>query len=604
MATDNPRHEEPAAVAARVAILSAPFLVLRRLRAPILVVVLAYAVSVLGMALIDGVDANGARTAPMSFFHALYFVSYTATTIGFGEVPSAFSDAQRMWAIVIIHLTVVAWTFSILTALALLGDSAFQRAIGQIRLAGRVRRMRKPFRLICGCGDTGLRLAKTMDRLDMRFVMVEKDQNRLQQLQFQDLRIDAPALHADAAEPPTLLMAGLTHPMCRGVLAITGDDTTNLAVATAARLLNRAVPVIAAAQTAQAAASMRAFGTHHVISPFDTFAEHLVLAMKAPGCYRLLSWLTAPFDARLEKEHEPPRGPWIVCGDGRFGRAVAERLLAEGLPVTVVDPICTDDLEPVAGQAVRMCGVGTEVGALERAGMRVAVGLVAAADNDVNNLAIAAIAQKMNQRLFVVLRQNQAINRVLFEHFRANLVMRPSEIIADECVALLTTPLLDRFLAIVQRKDDAWADQVIHRLRKRVGTRSPRAWTIRIDREEAPAVWQRLHEGEPATTLGDLLRDPGDREQALEACALLIVREGRELLLPGDETALAEDDRILIAGRGQARRRLEYSLFDANVLRYVCTGRDTPGGWVFRRRRASKPSPRSAVRSDGSSNPT
>jgi Trk K+ transport system NAD-binding subunit len=587
-----------------VAVISVPFMVLRRLRAPILVVVLSYAISVLGMTLIDGVDAQGNPAPPMSFFHALYFVSYTATTIGFGELPTAFSEAQRMWAVVVVHLTVVAWTFSILTALALFEDSTFRRAVAQIRLAGRVRRMREPFHLICGCGDTGQRLAKTMDRLDMRFVMVERDLHRLQKLELQDLRGDPPILNADAAEPPTLLMAGLRHPMCRGVLAISRDDATNLAVATSARLLNRAVPVIAAAQTANAAASMRAFGTHHVISPFDTFAEHLILAMQAPGCYRLLSWLTAPFDAKLEKEHEPPRGRWLVCGHGRFGRAVADRLLVQGLEVIVVDPLCTDDPEPLAGQPMQLCGVGTETGTLERAGVRAAVGLVAAADNDVTNFAIAAFAQKMNPKLFVVLRQNQAVNQVLFDNFRVNLVMKPSEIIADECVALLTTPLLDRFLAIVRRKDDAWADEVIHQLRKRVGTRSPRAWTIRIDGNEAPAICEWLQDDGQAIALGDLMRDPGSRGQELKARALMILRDGHEIPMPGDDIGLLVNDRILFAGRGLARRRLQYTLFDANVLRYVLTGRDTPGGWVFRRRMASKPSARSAIRSEGSSSPT
>jgi hypothetical protein len=82
-------------------------MVVRRLRTPLLVIILSYAISVLGLTLIPGVEADGSPAPPLGFFHAFYFVSYTATTIGFGEVPKAFSDAQRMWAIVIVHLTVV-----------------------------------------------------------------------------------------------------------------------------------------------------------------------------------------------------------------------------------------------------------------------------------------------------------------------------------------------------------------------------------------------------------------------------------------------------------------------------------------------------------------
>src|SRR5574343_460625 len=101
------------------------FLMLRRMRAPLIVLIAIYAISMLGLALIPGVDANGRPTPPMSFFHAFYFVSYTATTIGFGEIPVAFSDAQRLWVMVCIYLTVVGWSYSVVTLIALLQDKGF-----------------------------------------------------------------------------------------------------------------------------------------------------------------------------------------------------------------------------------------------------------------------------------------------------------------------------------------------------------------------------------------------------------------------------------------------------------------------------------------------
>jgi voltage-gated potassium channel len=457
--------------------------------------------------------------------------------------------------------------------------------VGQIRLAGRVGRLREPFYLICGAGDTGQRMARLLDRREMLYVIVEKDERRIAELELEDLRIDPPILNADAALPQSLLTAGLRHPMCRGVLALTPDDATNLAIATAARLLNRSLPVIAGAQSPRTMASMQAFGTHHVISPFDTFADQLVLAMRAPGAYRLLSWLTAPVDAELEREHEPPRGAWVVCGHGRFGRAMSRRLIAERLQVTAIDPMQEDgDADPAEGLPARLRGVGTEIDVLARAGIESAAGLVAAADDDITNLAIAALARARNPKIFVVLRQNDAANQPLFDAFRADMVMKPSEIIADECVALLTTPLLDRFLSYVRRQDDAWADEVIHQLRKRVGTRSPRAWTIDLAGEEAVAVQARLRVAERGPVLGDLLRDPRNRQQRLPALALMLVRDGRQLLLPNDDTPLGANDRILFAGRPEARRRMGVALADDTVLDYLCTGRDAPGGRLFARR--------------------
>jgi hypothetical protein len=76
------------------------FLVLRRLRTPLLVLITIFAISVLGLTLMPGpLDPNGGQLPRMSFFHAVYFISYTATTIGFGEIPtpSPSSSACGRW---------------------------------------------------------------------------------------------------------------------------------------------------------------------------------------------------------------------------------------------------------------------------------------------------------------------------------------------------------------------------------------------------------------------------------------------------------------------------------------------------------------------------
>ena len=78
------------------------FLVLRRMRTPLIVLIVIFAVSVLGLKLIPGQDAQG-RPWHMGFFDAFYVMSYTATTIGFGEIPYAFTYGQRMWVTVSIY---------------------------------------------------------------------------------------------------------------------------------------------------------------------------------------------------------------------------------------------------------------------------------------------------------------------------------------------------------------------------------------------------------------------------------------------------------------------------------------------------------------------
>ena len=46
--------------------------------------------------------------------------------------------------------------------------------------------------------------------------------------------------------------------------------------------------------------------------------------------------LTKDKEDELRKVIEPPRGPWIVCGAGRFGSRMIKQLEKSGLPFTVV----------------------------------------------------------------------------------------------------------------------------------------------------------------------------------------------------------------------------------------------------------------------------
>ncbi len=259
------------------------FVILRRMRAPLIVMILIYAISITGLVLIPGVDAAGLPTAPMSFFDAFYFISYTASTIGFGEIPNAFSYGQRFWVTVCIYLTVIGWTYAILSILNLLKDEGLQRALATSRFHRKVKTLAEPFCIICGVGETGTLICKTLDQVQMRFVTFWTPvQTPSREMELGDYVADVPALNADAQTPGVLLLAGLRHPSCKAVLAVTNSDDANLAIAMNVRLLNPGIPVIARAEHAATAANMDSFGTNFVVDPYALYAQRLALAMRSP----------------------------------------------------------------------------------------------------------------------------------------------------------------------------------------------------------------------------------------------------------------------------------------------------------------------------------
>ena len=181
---------------------------LRRMRAPLIVIVAVYAIAVLGLVLIPGIDTDGNPAPPMSFFHAFYFVSFTATTIGFGELPVPFSNGQRLWVTVCIYLAVFGWTYTILSLLALMQDKPLQQAVAVGRFRRAVRRIGEPFYILCGYGETGTLLARSLDQLHIRFVVLDISPERTEDLVVRGFDVDVPALTADVRKPETLLIAG------------------------------------------------------------------------------------------------------------------------------------------------------------------------------------------------------------------------------------------------------------------------------------------------------------------------------------------------------------------------------------------------------------
>jgi voltage-gated potassium channel len=553
---------------------------LRHLRGPLIAIVAVFAVGIAGLVLLPGVDADGSRWH-MTFGDALYFMSYTATTIGFGEVPDEFTPDQRLWVTAIIFASVIGWAYLVATLLALTRDDAFRGALAAARVSRAIRSLREPFYLICGFGETGLLVGRALDRLGARFVVVDIDGALIQEVKLLELVQEVPAVRGDARLPDTLLRAGLARPSCIGVLALTNDDQANLAVAMAVRLLNPERPVLARAMSREVEANMASFRTDQVVNPFALFGNYLALALAAPASYRLASWLTAEPGSQFDLHMAPPQGHWVVCGYGRFGREVVKALQGHGLDVCIVDP---EELRLAGMTTIR--GTGTEAEPLLAAGIRDAVGIVAGTDDDITNLSIAVTARELNDALFTIVRQNLQSSSPLFAAFDADVTMVSSSIIANECLAVIKTPRLKNFLDFTRGESDAWSGAVLERLRTVMGNEVPEIWSVTLSARESPGPLRAVEDRAHIVTLRDLLRDPADRERLLAILPLVRIRGGVFAALPAADEAIEHGDELLFAGTLAARRAQRSVLRNANACRYVLTGEEVPSGWVWQAIRA------------------
>lgn len=553
------------------------FLILRRMRLPLVMLVVTYAISILGLVLIPGVDDAG-NPWRMDFFHAFYFVTYMATTIGFGELPYEFTDGQRMWVMVTIYMTVTAWLYAIGKILGLVQDVSFKNAVTEQVFQRNVRHLSHPFYIICGYGDTGKILVKSLIQRRIQAVIIDSNQSNIHSLELEDLGLFIPGLCADARRVETLKEAGLTHPNCLGVVALTDDDETNLKIAITTKLLEPGIKVVCRADTHDAEDNMDSFGTDHIINAFDVFAKRLALALHSPGAHILYDWLTGVPNEPLMQPLEPPRGMWVVCGYGRFGQAVCSNLLNEGIEISVIEA------NPEIAKRLDECvvGRGTEADSLLSADIERAVGIVAGTDNDANNLSIIMTAGQINPDLYMVTRQNRQDNQEIFDAALPDLVMHRSEIIARDIFTYLTNPLLIEFLERALKENDEWINLLVSRLVAIVGTQVPEQNLVVIDRKNAPGVIELLNSG-VALQIKDLIRDSRDREQTLPVIVLLrLSRTGEITMTPDDSDLLRQGDKLLICGAAGLGPRIDQIAKNYHSLRYLHTGETEMHSWLLK----------------------
>lgn len=543
-------------------------ILLRRLRTPLVVLIVAYAIAVLGYTLIPGRTPAG-EPWRMSFFHAFYFVSFLGTTIGLGEIPYPFSDAQRLWGVWAIYSTVLAWLYAIGAVFSALQDPMFRRILHESSVAAGVRRIKEPFYLLCGYDDSGAIVARELSEGGTRLVVVDQAAVRVDTVEVDNLSLAVPALQADAIDPRALITAGIREPFCAGVVALTGDDGVNIQIALSARLLNPSSTIICAARWHERQAEMAAVGADHIINPFDTFAERLALAMQAPSLHVIYEALTTQSTNATTEPRPLPRGRWIVCSYGRFGRTVHRQLERVGVEVTVLEAHPPDEAPPGT-----VAGSPTEPEAWRAAGVESAGGVVVCGSDDTENLTAVLVARQLNPDLFIASRQNERRNGPLFRAAPADLAVLSGYVVAAEVLRIIRAPQLSYFMRLARQQNEAWAHELLQEMRQHVGDETVESWSVKLEPVQAPAVVAALRAGR-RVSVGHLMCAPDNRGIRLRAVPLLLQRPNAKVLRPDDDEPLAEGDQLLLCGRSLAIRRLRWTIRDDTVLAYVLDGVDS-----------------------------
>ena len=551
---------------------SSLWIILQRMRLPFVVILVTYTVAMTGLLMIPGVDTNG-NIYHMSIFDAFYFVTYTATTIGFGELPFPFTHEQKIWVTMSIYFVVLGWFYSIGTLISLFQDKLFISEIAIAQFRRSVKNMKEDFVIILGYNETTREIVRRMLAADMRVVVIEINPERAEYLQLEGFVPTVPILVKNAHNPDALEDAGIKLKNCKGIISLFEDNALNLRITLASKLLNPYINVVVKSTTPEQTENLLDAGADIVDNPFMIMSYQLQMALNAPSILKLERWLYQ-IDTLESKTFSIPNTNVLICGYGRLGSSLYKMFKRNHVNPTIIEIEKSKfDTAVYAGVENILHGNADDQLYLETAHIREAELVIIATDNDTTNLSILSTVKKMNSSALIVARENEITDFSIFSQAKIDHLYIPERILIQKTTNSISHPLSDRLIGILPNKDEAWGQKLLSKLIKTIGI-DPLAFELNLKEKEAYEIYRYLEDADNTLNLGTLKLSRRDRNQTNNVVPLLIVRGEEELLLPDDTLELEINDKILFACDENAIEDLEYIANNAYEFEYIISGKE------------------------------
>jgi Trk K+ transport system NAD-binding subunit len=541
------------------------------MRIPFIVIILTYTIAIIGLVSIEGIDDNG-NAYKMTIFDALYFISYTATTIGFGETPYTFTYAQRLWVTFSIYLTVIGWFYGIGTLIGLLQNKTFLNEIARVKFRRQVSNIRKKYIIVLGFSYVTNEIIKKLLANDMQVVVIEKSEEKANALILENYTPTVPVLVLDAYKANALEQAGINKSNCKAVISLFEDDALNLRIAIVSRLLNKNIQLAIKATTPNSVNNLKDINTNVIANPFSTIANELKMAIKSPNLLKLEKWIYKidTLDSHLVKL---PVGKYIICGFGRLGKNIYRALKNEDIEFVFIeiDPNKTQEFQEESLHQM-IIGDADDKNVLLKAGIKTATAVVAFTNNDTTNISILATAKKLNDDIITIAREDEIEDVSIFSNAQIDYLFMPSKILVNKITNALINPLADTFARAIKRKDEKWATSLVRSLVQNIDA-NPVLFELSINSSQAHQICEYIEaSNEIALSIFEISLH--NRNLKNNVIALLLKRDDEIVILPSLDTPLKIDDKLLFACDENAQNDIEYIAQNPYEFHYALNGEE------------------------------
>lgn len=531
------------------------YIIISKLRKPIIAIITIYSIGILGMKLIPGTDDLG-QIYNLSFFDAFYIVSYTSTTIGFGETPYPWNENQKMFMLIIIYASVICWIWAINCIITILRDKEITKVREEYKTHSRINKITKPFYIIAGIDQTGSEIAKILTRHGFNVVAIDKSELKIDELRMFEYQEEVISFNGDINDVEVLKLCGIENKYCKGIIVATGDDHTNWYTSTAAKILNKNLKVITVAINKKTQDTLDSIHIDHVVSPYDHFANELIQAINQPMYNMLRVQITSEtFDHY--KEIRPKQGNWIIFGYEKIGEVLLKRLKDSGNNLILVDnrktvkDLCvTENIEFLQGNSL--------IDVEDKINFDNIDGVISSYKDDLKNLSVVMKIKEKNPKTFTVVYENQLKNKELFEKLDIDLVVQKQEMTTRKIYYMVSEPLLGEFLKKMATMSENICAYLVEKLKYKYKNGCLETWHVTITKNDSLGLYDIIEDGETVKVKNIKGKD--------KVLPLIIKRNNNFIVLPKDDEILKINDEILFTGTYDEYKRMMWLINHSNIL--------------------------------------
>ncbi|MEN6348120.1 MAG: potassium channel protein [Syntrophomonas sp.] len=258
----------------------------------ILLLTLVMLLGTVGYRIITGEEA--------SWVDCAYMTMITIASVGYGEIFDLSNNpAGRVFTMFLIVAGVGGYLYfiSIFTAVVLEGN--LLEVLRRKKMIRELKNVENHY-ILCGCGETGMHIAREFYETRRPLVVIENNKQRMEIIQHEIQDRDFFWIEGDATDDDNLVMAGAER--ARGLIACLPEDKDNLVITLTANQLNENLRIISRCKDSRMTGKLIKSGAASVVSPNLIGGMRMASEMVRPAAVSFLDIMLRDKDKNLRVE--------------------------------------------------------------------------------------------------------------------------------------------------------------------------------------------------------------------------------------------------------------------------------------------------------------